>query len=231
MSRHVPLRAALAAALILLACAAGSVPAAQASARAPMYFDAGSAAIRDDTREATLDRLAGLGVRALRIGLVWAAVAPDAGSATRPAFDASDPDAYDWGGYGRLVDAAHARGWRVLITFSAPAPRWATAARTDQVTRPSPAEFGAFATAAGRRLGAAVDAWGMWNEPNHPRFLKPQYVKGKPTAPALYRALHLAGVRGLEAAGQTEDTMLAGETAPGGDRRSSVPPLQFLRGV
>jgi hypothetical protein len=119
----------------------------------------------------------------------------------------------------------------VLITFSAPAPRWATAARTDQVTRPSASEFGALAAAAGRRFGDAVDAWGMWNEPNHPRFLKPQYVKGQPVAPALYRALHLAGVRGLEAAGQAKDTMLGGETAPGGDRRSSIPPLQFLRGV
>jgi hypothetical protein len=216
--------AALVAALILPA-------AAQASPRAPMYFDAGTAAVRDDTRAATLDRLGAIGVRALRVTLVWAAVAPDAGSRTRPAFDARDPNAYGWGGYGRLVDAAQARGWRVLVTFSAPAPRWATAARTDQVTRPSAAEFGAFATAAGRRLGAAVGAWGLWNEPNHPRFLKPQYAKGKLVAPSLYRALHLAGVRGLEAAGQTGDTMLGGETAPGGDRRTSVPPLQFLRAV
>ena len=227
MPLHASLRAALVAALITLACAT----AAQASARAPMYFDAGTAAVRDDTRAATLARLDGLGVRALRITLVWAAVAPDAGATVRPAFDPADPDAYDWGGYGRLVDAAHARGWRILITFSAPVPRWATAARRDQVTRPSAAEFGAFATAAGRRFGAAVDAWGMWNEPNHPHFLAPQYVKGKPAAPGLYRALHVAGVRGLEAAGQAKDIMLGGETAPGGDRRRSVPPLQFLRGV
>src|SRR3954453_11121356 len=233
MCLHAPLRAALVAALLALACAAAAAaaPPAHASARAPMYFDAGSAAVRDDTRAATLDRLAGLGVHALRLTLVWADVAPAAGSATRPAFDAADPNAYDWGGYGRLVDAAHARGWRVLVTFSAPVPRWATAARADQVTSPSASEFGAFATAAGRRFGDAVDAWGMWNEPNHPRFLKPQYAAGRPVAPALYRALHLAGVRGLEAAGQTEDTMLGGETAPGGDRRRSVPPLQFLRGV
>jgi hypothetical protein len=223
-------RAALVAAL-LLTHALIATPSADASPRAPMYFDAGSAAVRDDTRDATLDRLDGLGVRALRVALVWAAVAPDAGARTRPAFDATDPNAYNWGGYGRLVDAAHARGWRVLITFSAPAPKWATAARTDQVTRPSAAEFGAFATAAGRRFGAAVSAWGLWNEPNHPRFLKPQYAKGKLVAPSLYRALHLAGVRGLEAADQASDTMLGGETAPGGDRRVAVPPLQFLRGV
>jgi hypothetical protein len=229
MSRHVLPWAALVAALILsIACAA---PAAHASTRVPMYFDAGSAAVRDSTRDATLARLDALGVRALRLTLVWAAVAPDAGNRVRPAFDATDPNAYDWGGYGRLVDAAHARGWRVLVTFSALVPKWATAARTDQVTRPSAPEFGAFVTAAGRRFGDAVDAWGMWNEPNHPRFLKPQYVKGKPAAPALYRGLHQAAVRGLEAAGQTEDTMLGGETAPGGDRKRSVPPLQFLRGV
>jgi hypothetical protein len=71
----------------------------------------------------------------------------------------------------------------------------------------------------------------MWNEPNHPRFLLPQVVRGRPASPALYRALHVAGVRGLEAAGQGKDIMLAGETAPGGDRRRSVPPLQFVRGV
>src|SRR3954451_24253420 len=226
---HALRRAALVAALaLLLACAA---TAARASTRAPMYFDAATAGKRDATRDATLDQLDGLGVRALRVTLVWADVAPAATSAQRPAFDATDPTIYDWGGYGRLIDAAHARGWRVLVTFSAPVPRWATAARTDQVTRPSAAEFGAFATAAGRRFGAAVDAWGLWNEPNHPKFLAPQYVKGKPAAPALYRALHVAGVRGLEAAGQAKDTMLGGETAPGGDRRRSVPPLQFLRGV
>lgn len=204
---------------------------ARASARAPLYFDAGSAAVRDDTRDATLARLDALGVRALRISLVWAAVAPSSSSPARPAFDATDPNAYDWGGYGRLIDAAHARGWRVLVTFTAPVPRWATAAKADQVTRPSASEFGAFATATGRRFGGAVSAWGLWNEPNHPRFLKPQYVKGKLTSPGLYRALHLAGVRGLEAAGQAGDVFLGGETAPGGDRRTSVPPLQFLRGV
>jgi hypothetical protein len=38
-------------------------------------------------------------------------------------------------------------------------------------------------------------------------------------------------VDGLVAAGQGADTMLAGETAPGGNRSTGVPPLQFLRGV
>jgi hypothetical protein len=229
MLKNALTRAALVAAS-MLACAAGVSPAAQASTRAPMYVDAGTAGTADATRDATLQRLDGLGVRALRVTLVWGAVAPAATSAHRPAFDATDPNAYDWGGYGRLIDAAHARGWRVNVTFSAPVPRWASTS-ADRVTRPNAQDFGAFATAAGRRFGAAVDAWGLWNEPNHPGFLKPQYAHGKPAAPTIYRGLYVAGVRGLEAAGQTGDTMLAGDTAPGGDRKRSVPPLQFLRGV
>lgn len=231
---NLPARAALVAAcLLLLALVAGSVAeGARADERAPMFFDAGHAAVDDATREATLQQLDALGVTALRVTLVWANVAPQPKAINKPAgLDATNPDNYDWNGYGRLIDAAHARGWRVLVTFSAPVPRWATAAHRDQVTRPSAGEFYDFARAAGRRFGAEVDTWGMWNEPNHPRFLLPQYVKGKPASPALYRALHLAGVRGLEAAGQAKDTMLGGETAPGGDRRRSVPPLQFLRGV
>jgi hypothetical protein len=215
----------------VLICALVAVGRASASAGAPMYFDTGRAGIDDATRERTLARLDALGVRAIRMSLPWAAVAPDPRARTKPAFTATEPNAYNWGGYGRLVDAAHARGWRVLITFSAPVPTWATAARRDHVTRPNALDFGAFAAAAGRRFGDEVDTWGMWNEPNHPRFLEPQYVNHRLASPALYRALHIAGVRGLEAAGQAKDTMLAGETAPGGDRKTSVPPLQFLRGV
>ncbi|MDX6688037.1 MAG: hypothetical protein QOF86_4165, partial [Baekduia sp.] len=82
--RDVLPRAARAAALLLV-CAAGLAPAAQAATRAPMYFDAGHAAVDDTTRDATLRRLDGLGVRALRITLVWGAVAPDAAGPSRPA--------------------------------------------------------------------------------------------------------------------------------------------------
>src|SRR3954471_16919359 len=122
------------AALVAAAIAAAAAGTAHASARAPMYFDAGTAGVADATRDATLDQLDRLGVRALRVSLVWGRVAPAPDAAARPPFDATDPQAYNWGGYGRLVDAAQARGWRVLITFSAPVPRWATAAHADHVT-------------------------------------------------------------------------------------------------
>src|SRR3954453_7947856 len=105
--------AALVAALaLLLACAA---TAARASTRAPMYFDAATAGKRDATRDATLDQLDGLGVRALRVTLVWADAAPAATSAQRPAFDATDPTIYDWGGNGRLTDATPHPRWRGVV--------------------------------------------------------------------------------------------------------------------
>jgi hypothetical protein len=85
-------------------------------------------------------------------------------------------------------------------------------------------------TAVGRHYGGQVLAWSIWNEPNHPDFLGPQYVHGKPESPRLYRALFQAADRGLQAAGRGSDTLIMGETAPHGTSRA-VAPLTFLRGA
>jgi hypothetical protein len=68
-----------------------------------------------------------------------------------------------------------------------------------------------------------VDFWSIWNEPNQPGWLAPQWrtVRGRqvPDSPRLYRALVDAAVRALEVTGHTasSDTILVGETAPEGD--------------
>ena len=108
--------------------------------------------------------------------------------------------------------------------------RWATAKKRDNVTKPSPKEFEAFATAVGRRYGDRVGLWSIWNEPNHPQFLRPQFVKKRAKSPRIYRKLFLAGQRGLAASGNGADTLLFGETAPRGTPRV-VSPLAFLRGA
>ena len=41
-----------------------------------------------------------------------------------------------------MIEGAVARGWQVLLTVSGPVPRWATNGARDNVTRPSPTEFG-----------------------------------------------------------------------------------------
>ena len=72
--------------------------------------------------------------------------------------------------------------------------------------------------------------WSIWNEPNHPQFLLPQFVKNKPHSPRIYRNLFLAAQRGLRASGNGADAVLFGETAPRGTPRV-VAPLAFLRGA
>jgi hypothetical protein len=72
--------------------------------------------------------------------------------------------------------------------------------------------------------------WSIWNEPNHPQFLGPQYRRGKPYSPRLYRRLFQAADRALAATGNRRDRVLMGETAPRGNG-NVVHPLRFLRGA
>lgn len=184
-------------------------------------LDAGS-------RPAALAELESLGVKHLRVVLYWKNVAPSPDARVRPDFDAVDPAAYNWNQYDALLDAAKERGWTVLLTLSGPVPRWATNGARDTVTRPSPNEFRKFVTAAAARFGDRVRSWSIWNEPNHPQFLQPQYDKRKrPVSPKVYRNLYAAALRGLEDAGDTKP-VLFGETAPVGTGKV-VAPLTFIR--
>jgi hypothetical protein len=224
---------ALVAALVA-ALAAGAGPGAAAAGAAPgqlMLFEAPRELLDPARRPAALAELDVLGVRALRVVVTWRDVAPAPDAATRPEVDLADPAAYAWGDHAELVEAADARGWTVLVTLSGPVPRWATPGGRDTTSRPDPAAFGRFATAAARRLGPRVDLWSVWNEPNLPRFLTPQRdARGRPASPGIYRALYRAATRGLRAGGAGDRPVLLGETAPRGSDRA-LAPLAFLRGV
>jgi hypothetical protein len=82
-----------------------------------------------------------------------------------------------------------------------------------------------------------VDRWSLWNEPNQPGWLNPQYVKVRGRAHLWaadrYRSLAAAGVRGLRAAGHGSDHILLGETAPIGRTTGTLakrasPPVPFI---
>lgn len=207
-----------------------AAPAAHARPDQAMSFEAPRDLLDPARRDAALAELDSLGVRNLRVILRWKDVAPGGDSATRPEFDAENPDAYGWGQYEQLLNAARARGWGVIVTLSSPVPKWATAAKRDTVTRPSPTEFRRFAKAAGRKFGEQISTWSIWNEPNLAEFLRPQISRGKPVGPGLYRQLYLAGRAGLLEAGQSGDRILFGETAPKGST-NRLAPLAFLRGA
>jgi hypothetical protein len=212
---------------------------ASASARESQVtlFEAPRELLSDDAelRTRTLDEIQRFGVGWLRVIVYWQDAAPSPDARQVPDFDERDPAQYPgFGRYDRLLAEAQARGMRVLVTISGPVPVWATRHLTDHTTRPSPARFERFVTAVGRRYGGYVDHWAVWNEPNQPQFLLPQYLgqgsRRQPASPRLYRQLFRAADRGLDRAGQGRDTLLIGETSPRGTR-SVVSPLRFLRGA
>jgi hypothetical protein len=115
--------------------------------------------------QAVLAQLAALGVERIRISVIWALVAPDPLSTTRPNFDARDPGAYPagaWNRYDVLVTDAHALGLRVDFDITSPAPYWATARPPASIDTkfnknylPSAAEFGQFVKAVGTRYSGS----------------------------------------------------------------------------
>lgn len=224
--------------LTLILGAALALPAAAAASPSQFtIFEAPRELMSDDAalRTQTLDEIQGFGVQWLRVVMYWNSVAPDHDSATVPRFDETDPAQYPgFGRYDRIISEARARGMRVLLTVTGPVPRWATHDRRDHVTRPSPTRFGRFMTAVGRRYGDEVRFYAIWNEPNHPDFLMPQYTGSRrhrvAASPGIYRKLAFAGVEGLERAGVPGSKVLLGETAPRGTSHV-VSPLRFVRGA
>jgi hypothetical protein len=218
--------------LILLALLAWPI-AALASSDQTLTFEAPGELLDHTTRDATLKEINGFGVDRVRALVYWNDFAPNPDSRTKPDFDASDPAAYPAGTWGKLdglFDSAAQRKVTIQVTLTGPVPRWATRDHRDNLTEPDPDEFKAFATAVGRRYGDRVSVWSIWNEPNHPQFLRPQFSNGHAASPTIYRHLFLAGEAGLRASGNGDDTLLFGETAPRGTS-NVVAPLAFLRGA
>jgi hypothetical protein len=80
-----------------------------------------------------------------------------------------------------------------------------------------------------------VSHWSLWNEPNFPTWLSPQWRNyerkgGIPLSPIHYRRIVDEGWRGLEASGHADDTILLGELAARGKKvMNRVAPLSFIR--
>jgi len=208
--------------LTLSACAllSGAANAGQAFASHNQltYFEGSSDLLEPSTRPHAIKQLQALGVHALRVELYWASVAPSPASATRPSFDATNPGSYAWGQYDALLTEAQRLKWPVLLTVTAPVPRWATSNRkAPYITKPSNKAFQEFMTAVARHFGSQVSIYSIWNEPNHPAFLLPQWSSnGTPASPRIYRGLYQAGYAGLQAGGLAHPRVLFGETAPTG---------------
>ncbi len=122
-----------------------------------------------------------MGASLIRVDVRWDLVAT---ARPKNPKDQNDP-AYAWAVYDTVVDQAAKRGVRVLMTVWG-TPTWAadpsvpTSARfPDYSRRPAKAgDYGNFAYAiASRYASRGVRDWEMWNEPNIPLFLRPQFRK------------------------------------------------------
>jgi hypothetical protein len=234
-------------ALLVWALGAGAVGTGQALASHSQitYFEGSEQLLNSKTRAHALAQLQVLGVKALRVELYWYDVAPSPKSAARPHFDATNPASYNWSAYDWVLTRAKELNWPVLLTVTSPVPRWATSNRkAPYVTRPDDLDFEQFMTAVARHYGSEVSLYSIWNEPNHPAFLQPQFnTNGTPASPRIYRGLYQAGYAGLQAAGIAHPRVLLGETAPTGYDTVNVrkegsrallhdvAPLAFLRGA
>jgi hypothetical protein len=179
--------------------------------------------------------------------------------AQRKRFKADDPRTYptrNWDRYDNLVKEAARLGMRVYFTITGPGPAYGmgVAPKSQRANagtyKPKAAQYLKFVEAVGKRYSGKyrdenatrkalprVSLWSLWNEPNQAGWLSPQSEKidGKmvPVAPALYRELYQAGVKGLQASGHGSDAIFLGETAPlGSDAqgpRDAIRPGAFLR--
>jgi hypothetical protein len=179
------------------------------------------------------------GARFVRIVVIWAQVAP-AGSRTPPGFNARDPrdHSYRWEVLDEQVQRAVAEGFTPIVYVQSP-PRWAQSCTANSTAcRPNPRELAAFMTAAARRYSGTfarlprIRYWQIWNEPNLPAYLSPQYdAKGRPVSPAWYRWMVNAAYDALHAV-RKDNVVIAGGQSPFGPDRDSpdrVAPLTLMR--
>src|SRR5256714_12963583 len=132
---------------------------------------------------------------------------------------------------------------RPYLQLGERAPRWASG--KSSVVRPKAGDYGRFVQAVGTRYSGAyvpgglttalprVTLFSVWTEPNLFSWLSPQWVKGRPTSPKIYRELVRAGQKGLSDSGHGGDELLIGELLPfarsGEEGSRKVRPVEFLR--
>jgi len=204
---------------------------------------------------AAMQKLRSLGVDRVRLTANWSVLTRDPDADSKPAdFHARDPGAYPQSRWLALDDAvrlAQRTGLKVMIDIGFWAPHWAT---TDPPgprarTNVDPQAFADFAVAVARRYNGtwgpstltfprpplpSVDQFVLWNEPNHPSLLLPQWKgrgrRARPASPALYARMVRAAYPAAKAVHPAGKFMLGNTSSDGGRApRGAVAPLLFIR--
>ena len=113
-----------------------------------------------DKRIAILNKLARAKVQWLRVDVPWFFVEPEASGERVPSMVRRA---------NFIVDQARKRGFRIMMTLHG-APDWATEGEGNRGPPADLASFARFAGWAARHFRGRVQAWEVWNEPNHPDY-------------------------------------------------------------
>ncbi|MGZ4736993.1 MAG: hypothetical protein ACXVJW_13810 [Acidimicrobiia bacterium] len=177
----------------------------------------------DDVRLPKLQAVADSGARWFEFDIDWNSI------------QAGGQYSFDWSATDRVVLAARARGLKIL-GMAGYSPGWARPANcppnTDKCLPKSPEYYAQFVKAAALRYGAtspipslraSIQAWQIWNEPNHYPFVQPVVDVGMYTR-MLKRAYY--EIKHVDPAA----TVIAGGTAPAPNDPSGrdMAPTKFL---
>jgi hypothetical protein len=174
--------------LLALAFGTGALPA-HAAADSP--YGINIHAPQGAELAAQLDQARAAGIGWVRIDFIWAAVQP-----TR--------NTWDWRVYDAIAAAARKRKIQIYATL-AYTPDWATDGPEITGVPRDPNDWAAFCFQAAKRYKTTIRTWGLWNEPNLPRFWsgsRAEYVDVilKPGADAIHAANRAARVAGPDLA-------------------------------
>jgi hypothetical protein len=171
-------------------------------------------------RHRGLDAAEKLGVKRIRVNVLWARLELGNPRARKP----PKHPAYDFAPIDQLQQDAARRHIELQLTVAGPAPAWATGNHKVGNTSPSAYRYGQFARAVAEHFAGRVDRYSIWNEPNWDTWLNPVNH-----APGIYRNLYVHGYAAIKQA-DPHAQVLIGELQPYAERHS-IAPLRFLRAV
>ena len=108
----------------------------------------------------------------------------------------------------KAIAATRAAGAKVVLIVSE-TPQWASGNANPRYPPTDAADLAAFYTMLVGRYGASVDAWQVWNEPNHPSFWAPDPT-GRPDACLEYTPLLKAAYPVVKAGDPTAPVLFGG---------------------
>jgi len=175
--------------LALIVATTAGAPAARAAASSP--YGVNVHAPQGSELAAQLDRVKATGAGWVRVDFIWAVVQPARGI-------------WDWRSYDAINQAAQKRGLQIYATL-AYTPAWATDGPELSGVPREAGDWAQFCFQAAKRYKKTIRTWGLWNEPNLPRFWagsRQEYedVILRPGADAIHAANRSARTAGPELA-------------------------------